>query len=119
MHKLSKEQWKVYNAVINCKTQGLGIHTITCEGCGEIIKVELLNNHKLDFCINKNNYKKCNKCKEAIPNEVYNLHLEKNVCNPIKLDMSRCPFCHHDIEKEQEGFYQHLIIDGCAYQVYN
>lgn len=35
MHKLSKEQWKVYNAVINCKTQGLGIHTITCEECGE------------------------------------------------------------------------------------
>ena len=89
----------------------------TCEGCGEIIKVELLNNHKLEFCINKNNYKQCNKCKEAIPNEVYNLHLEKNVCNPIKLDMSRCPFCHHDIEKEQEGFYQHLIIDGCAYQI--
>lgn len=33
-HKLSKEQWKVFNAIINCKTQALGIHTITCEECG-------------------------------------------------------------------------------------
>ena len=89
----------------------------TCEACSEIIKVELLNNHRLESCINKNNYKQCEKCKEAIQNEIYNLHIEKNVCNPIKSDMSRCPFCHHDIEKEQEGFYQHLVIDGCAYQV--
>lgn len=34
-HKLSKKQWKVYNAIISCKTQGLGIHTITCDECGE------------------------------------------------------------------------------------
>lgn len=34
-HKLSKEQWKVYNAIISCKTQGLGIHAITCDECGE------------------------------------------------------------------------------------
>ena len=88
-----------------------------CEGCGEYIKVEILNNHKLDFCKNRKNYKQCNKCKEAISNDIYNLHIEKNVCNPIKLDMSRCPFCHHDIEKDQEGFYQHLVVDGCAYQI--
>ena len=87
-----------------------------CEGCGENIKVEKLNNHKLDFCKNKKNYKQCNKCKEAISSDLYNLHVNKNVCNPIKENMSRCPFCHHDIEKEQEGFYQHLVIDGCAYQ---
>lgn len=36
-HKLSKEQWKVYNAIINCKTKKLGMHTITCEHCGESI----------------------------------------------------------------------------------
>lgn len=34
-HKLSEEQWKVYNAIINCKTTVLGIQTITCEGCGD------------------------------------------------------------------------------------
>ena len=87
-----------------------------CEGCGEHIKVEKLNNHKLNFCKNKKKFKQCNKCKEAISSDLYNLHVDKNVCNPIKLNMSRCPFCHHDIEKDQDGFYQHLIIDGCAYQ---
>lgn len=34
-HKLSKEQWKVYNSIINCKTASLGIHTITCKKCGD------------------------------------------------------------------------------------
>ena len=34
-HKLSKEQWKVYDAIIKCKTKELGIHTMTCEECGE------------------------------------------------------------------------------------
>ncbi len=34
-HKLSKEQWKVYNAIINCKTLDLGLHIITCKECGD------------------------------------------------------------------------------------
>jgi hypothetical protein len=75
-----------------------------CEGCGENIKVEKLNNHKLNFCKNKKKFKQCNKCKEAIVSDLYKLHLDKNVCNPVKQNMSRCPFCHHDIEKDQEGF---------------
>ena len=34
-NKLSKEQWKVYNAIINCGTKELGFHICTCEECGE------------------------------------------------------------------------------------
>ncbi len=34
-HKLSKEQWKVFNAIRNCKTKELGYHICTCEECGE------------------------------------------------------------------------------------
>ena len=34
-HKLSKEQWKVYNAIINCGTRELGYHICTCSECGE------------------------------------------------------------------------------------
>ena len=33
-HKLSKEQWNVYNAILDCKTPKLGIHIITCDECG-------------------------------------------------------------------------------------
>ena len=34
-HNLSKEQWKVFNAIINCGTKELGFHICTCEECGE------------------------------------------------------------------------------------
>ncbi len=35
-HKLSNEQWKVFNAIRNCGTKELGYHTCTCEECGEV-----------------------------------------------------------------------------------
>lgn len=34
-HKLSKQQWKVFNAIRNCGTQNLGYHICKCEDCGE------------------------------------------------------------------------------------
>ena len=34
-HKLSKEQWIVYNAIINCGTRELGYHICTCSERGE------------------------------------------------------------------------------------
>jgi hypothetical protein len=34
-NKLSNEQWKVYNSIIKCKKE-LGIHTITCNDCGDV-----------------------------------------------------------------------------------
>ena len=34
-YSLSKEEWKVYNAIINCGTKELGVHIYTCEECGE------------------------------------------------------------------------------------
>ena len=34
-HKLSNEQWKVFNAIRNCGTKNLGYHICTCEECGE------------------------------------------------------------------------------------
>ena len=34
-HNLSKQQWKVFNAIRNCGTKELGYHICTCEECGE------------------------------------------------------------------------------------
>jgi len=34
-HNLSKEQWKVFNAIRNCGTKELGYHICTCQDCGE------------------------------------------------------------------------------------
>ena len=88
------------------------------EECGENIVVEKLNYHKLNVCKNKKKFRQCKKCKEAIRFDLYDLHINKNKCNIAKDDMNRCPLCHHDIEKSNEGFYQHLVVDGCAYQNY-
>ena len=34
-NNLSKEQWKVFNSIRNCKTKNLGYHIYTCSECGE------------------------------------------------------------------------------------
>ena len=34
-HKLSKQEWKVFNAIRNCGTKNLGYHICKCETCGE------------------------------------------------------------------------------------
>ena len=34
-HKLSKEQWKAFNAIRNCGTKELGYHICICNECGE------------------------------------------------------------------------------------
>ena len=34
-HNMTKEQWKVFNAIINCKTKNLGYHICKCEDCSE------------------------------------------------------------------------------------
>jgi len=34
-HKLSMKQWKVFNAIRNCRTRELGYHICTCCECGE------------------------------------------------------------------------------------
>lgn len=36
-HKLSKQEWKVFNAIRKCKTKDLGVHVFTCEECGETV----------------------------------------------------------------------------------
>ena len=36
-HKLSNEQWKVYNQIRKCKKEEAGFHTITCKDCGKTI----------------------------------------------------------------------------------
>lgn len=53
-HNLSKEQWKVYNAIINCKTSKLGLHTITCDNCGH--KEIALNSCRNRHCPNCQHY---------------------------------------------------------------
>lgn len=50
-NKLSKDEWKVYNAITSCKTKELGVHTITCKDCGEsIISFNSCRNRHCPMC---------------------------------------------------------------------
>lgn len=52
-HKLSKEQWKVFNAIRTCKTKELGFHISTCEECGkEYLSYNSCRNRHCPMCQN-------------------------------------------------------------------
>lgn len=53
-YKLSKEQWKVYNSIINCKTSHLGMHTVICDKCGH--RETSLNSCRNRHCPNCQSY---------------------------------------------------------------
>ncbi len=89
----------------------------TCT-CRENIEVKNLNNHLLNTCKLKDNYKLCKRCKEAISLTEYEKHEKDNKCNPAKNinSSNRCPLCHKDISPGDKGFVQHLLKDICSKQ---
>lgn len=89
-----------------------------CIKCKENIEVKVYNNHLLNDCKMKNEFKHCKRCKEAIYNKEYDSHVKENKCNPAKNPNSsnRCPLCHKDIPPQDKGFVQHLVKDICQKQ---
>ena len=85
-----------------------------CEKCSLNLEVKNLNNHRIEECNFKNEYKLCNICKESILKKEYDLHI-KNKCN-LNKGYVKCPLCHQDIEDTDDGFYQHLVIKSCPSQ---
>ena len=89
-----------------------------CPKCRKNIEVKRYTHHCLDECKFKKDFKLCQRCKEAIPVNIYEKHLTENRCNEakdIKIN-NRCPLCHEDIPPSDKGFYQHLVIDCCEEQ---
>ena len=84
-----------------------------CKKCKIFVEIKNLTNHKLNDCKYKNEYKLCNRCKEAIHIKSYKIHVENKKCNPWKSNYNRCPLCHGDIPSNNRGFFQHLMKDGC------
>ena len=96
--------------IINCKmfTQ--------CEKCFMNLEVQKLNSHKGKECKFKDQFKLCKNCNEYFLKEEYSKHL-KEKCNLIRGFM-KCPLCHKDIDiiSNKNGFYLHLVKQGCSYQ---
>jgi hypothetical protein len=84
-----------------------------CKKCKNYIEIQNLTEHRLYDCLYKNEYKLCDRCKEAIYIKSYEIHIKNKKCNPSKKNFLRCPLCHGDIPSNSEAFFQHLMIDGC------
>ncbi len=89
-----------------------------CVKCKINIEVKIYNNHLLNECANKSEFKMCKRCKEAIDAKEYDSHVKENKCNPAKNinSSNRCPLCHKDIPPQDKGFVQHLVKDICQKQ---
>ena len=66
-HKLSKEQWKVFNDIKSCKTKELGYHICTCTECGH-------QHFGHNSCRNRH----CPNCQQYAREKWINSTLEKN-----------------------------------------
>lgn len=84
-----------------------------CKKCKNYVEIQNLTEHQLYDCLYKNDYKLCERCKEAIHIKNYEIHIKNKKCNPLKKNCLRCPLCHGNIPSNNEAFFQHLMIDGC------
>ena len=84
---------------------------IRCEKCNMNLEIKYFTSHKLNECKYKKDFKECRTCHEALSKEEYNNHL-RNKCG-IKHGYVKCPLCHGDVQDNNNGFFQHLIKDGC------
>ena len=84
-----------------------------CKKCKNYIEVKNLTKHRLEECEYKDEFQQCPRCKEAILIQSYDAHVEKNKCNKYKKNCNRCPLCHQDIPLSKNGFYIHIIEEGC------
>ncbi len=108
---------------INFNEDSLAMHQykecpmlIQCFKCGNIVEISTLNNHYLQECPQKNQFKQCPICKEAVLSKDYDKHISDKFCNQAKAPTTanRCPLCHNDITPPGKiGWETHLVHQGC------
>lgn len=67
-------------------------------------------------CDNKELFRNCPRCKEAVLTKDYDLHIAEKSCLAFKNPTvaNRCPLCHLDIKPSGKlGWEKHLLSDGC------
>ena len=86
-----------------------------CALCNLVVEIPKLNEHLLRECQDKDQAGECPRCKEAVPVEELDDHIEQQSCYPSKpLGVAnRCPLCHEDIPPGVDGWKQHILTDGC------
>lgn len=88
---------------------------VICKECGQASEISTYTAHLVGECKNSKYYKKCPRCKEAIHQKNYKLHVEAKEClsaKPMAVN-NRCPLCHLDIPPGAAGWKEHLLEDSC------
>ena len=89
---------------------------LPCFKCGQIIEISYLNQHFLNECQYKKQFKQCPRCKEAVLIKDYDAHVADKSCNAFKSSnvCNRCPLCHNDISPAGKvGWEIHLLEQMC------
>uniref|UniRef100_A0A0N5AV94 TRAF-type domain-containing protein n=1 Tax=Syphacia muris TaxID=451379 RepID=A0A0N5AV94_9BILA len=81
-----------------------------CDYCKEILEISTLNNHYLEKCTAKDQFKKCYRCKLAIPKKKHLRHITLNQCKVVHRNGERCFLCHKEVYPNNDiGWRKHLM----------
>ena len=83
----------------------------------QVIEVAVQNEHLLNECQYKSQYKKCPRCTEAINvsnTQDNDFHFKQKQCQPVEKRGNKCPLCHMNIGSGEEVWKEHLMSsNGC------
>ncbi|NXY13778.1 CE104 protein, partial [Atrichornis clamosus] len=87
-----------------------------CEHCRQMLEISSLTEHLLNDCDKRDNFGKCQRCREALPKDELPKHVKSRICNPARPEnvANRCPLCHENFPPGEEAWRSHLMDkDGC------
>ena len=87
-----------------------------CPSCENVVEILSLNQHLIEECENKEGFRECARCKEAVGIEEYEQHVEELGCNPGHPTSQcwRCPLCHVDVKPAHaDGWKEHILVRQC------
>lgn len=96
--------------------EGLNIHywrscpmLTKCESCKQVVEISHLNSHLLYECDLRNNYVKCEICKQAVNEKLFEEHKKDEKCTKPMEGYEKCPLCRGLVN--QNKWKDHLMGD--------
>lgn len=80
-----------------------------CLHCKQVVEIAMYKKHLTTECTEKDAYKTCPRCQEAILKSDYEGHINEKSCKVIDASEALCPLCRVKIKPSDEGWKQHLM----------
>ncbi|KAK0170867.1 hypothetical protein PV328_008662 [Microctonus aethiopoides] len=94
--------------------EGLNIHywrtcpmLTRCDSCKQVVEISYLSSHLLNECDQRNNYVKCDTCRQAILEKSFTDHSKDDRCTKPMDGYERCPLCRTLVN--QNKWREHLM----------